>query len=215
MGSAKSKMETDYELIAMTYHEASHAICALFNYMKIYQVYVMCSKYDDGHALYEIYDSQTIESKILSKILLIFEIQTLYAGVVGEKIYYKNICGSDAFPINLRIGSSDDISTAAQIISKNNLAEAGKPRLIFKKEIQNDTKKILLEYWDDVRLIAHMLYKQKELSFEDIKFCLTKKSKNSDFWKYRFKAIKSIYDKKHLSEANLKNIILENSIIVI
>jgi len=208
------KQAHDYELIAMSWHEAAHTICGLYNFTKIYNVHVMSDKHTNGNTLYEICDPDNIENKLLAKILLIFEVQTLYAGLVGEKLYYKEICGSDNFPMHLRIGSSNDIQDAARIIHKYNLANPGKARFLFKKQVQNDTKNILTEYWDDIRLVAHVLYKNKELEYDELKYFLTRKSINKEFWRDRFKYIKLIYGGNELDEKYLKDIILQNSVII-
>jgi hypothetical protein len=211
-----NKQANDYELIAMSWHEAAHVICGLHNFMRIYDVCVISEKYDHGNTSYEIYNPDNITNKLLAKILLIFEVQTLYAGLVGEKLYYQEICGSDNFPMHLRIGSSDDIRDAAKLISTHKLALPGKARFLFKKQIQNDTHNILINYWEDIKLISHMLYKHKELNEGDLKHFLTRYSDNKDFWRSRFKAIKTIYSNiTDLDEKYLKEIIVQNSIIII
>lgn len=216
MISPKSKMAHDYELIAMSYHEASHTICGLFNFIHMYRVYVMSEKYSEGNALYESYDPWQVKDKILSKILCIFEIQTLYAGLVGEKIYYKEICGSDHFPMHLRIGSSTDMRQASKLINKQKLTPAGKNRVIFKRQIQNDVKNLLSDHWQDVKLIAHVLYKYKELNADEIKFFLTRKSCNKEFWKTRLKEIALIYNnKQNIEETRLKEVLLQNSVVIL
>lgn len=215
MASSTTKMARDYELIAMSWHEAAHTICGLLNFLKVYHVYVMSDKYEHGNTKYEIYDPINISNKLLAKILIIYEVQTLYAGLVGEKLYYKEICGSDVFPMHLRIGSSNDIQDAAKLIDKHNLANPGKPRFLFKKQIQNDTRNLLINYWDDIKLISHILYKFKELKYDDLKYFLTRKSTNKDFWRTRFKEIKTIYDERvELDEKYLKVVLLQNNIII-
>lgn len=215
MTSVVNKQAHDYELIAMAYHEAAHTICGLYNFMRVYSVCVMSDKYEHGNTLYEVYDPDNIDNKLLAKILLIYEVQTLYAGLVGEKLYYQDICGSNKFPMHLRIGSSDDIQDAAKLINKYNLASPGKARFLFKKQIQNDTASILIDYWEDIKLISHMLYKHKELNEGDLKHFLTRYSENKEFWKNRFKAIKIIYNNiADLDEKYLKEILVQNSIII-
>lgn len=210
-----NKQAGDYELIAMCWHEAAHTICGLYNFMRVYHVSVMSEKYEHGNTLYEVYDPDNIDNKLLAKILLIYEVQTLYAGMVGEKLYYQDICGSDKFPMHLRIGSSDDIQDAAKLIHKYNLAEPGKARFLFKKQVQNDTGDILIEYWEDIKLISHMLYRHKELNEGELKHFLTRYSDKKDFWKSRFKSIKNIYDNmEDLDEKYLKEILVKNSIII-
>lgn len=205
----------DYQRVAMTYHEAAHTICGLHNFMRVYHVCAMSDKHEDGKTLYEIYDTDYVSNRILIKILLLYEVQTLYAGLVGEKIYYKDICGSDKFPMHLRIGSSSDINEASKLISKNNLSEPGPSRFWFKKQLQNDINSLLVTYWDDVKLIAHTLYKHKELNFDELKYFLTRKSINKDFWKSRFKDIACIYSSSIIEEKSLKDLLVKNSVIIL
>lgn len=210
------KQSKDYELIAASWHEAAHTICGLYNFLYIIKVYVSSDKYEHGNTLYEMYDPSKFKNKLLIKILIIFEIQTLYAGLIGEKMYYKEICGSDKFPMHLRIGSSSDINSASSLINKYNLAESGKDRFLFKKQIQNDTRNILINYWEDVKLIAHFLYRNKELKYDELKYCLTRYSTNKDFWKVRFKEIKRIYDERlEIDEKYLKEILFQNYNLVV
>lgn len=210
------KQAHDYELIAMAWHEAAHTICGLFNFLHVYHVCVMSDKYEHGNALYEIPDPATINNKLLAKIVLIYEVQTLYAGLVGEKMYYKEICGSEAFPMHLRIGSSDDIQEAAKLIHKYNLANPGKSRYLFKKQVQKECENILQSYWQDVRLIAHSLYKHTELNHDELKYFLTRRSENKEFWKPRLKDIKSMYStKSDFDEKFLKDILVQNSVVIL
>jgi hypothetical protein len=210
----KKKQSYDYELIAMCYHEASHIICGLVNYMEISDAGVM--RNEEGYTNYVFYGPEDIKDKILEKILITNELQTCYAGLVGEKLYYKNICGSDKFPLHLRIGSHSDLKEASKIINKHKLSESGKKRLVFKKQIQEDIKVMLLEHWDAVKILAHALYKKKKLTFEEIKLLLIKKSENKDFWRGRFKKISIIQNKMDDENAEeiVKSILLEDSIYI-
>lgn len=209
-------MALNAETISMCYHEAAHTICGLYNFMDVYHIYVMSDKYNQGNTLYEVYNPDNIKNKLLAKILLIYEVQTLYAGLVGERIYYKDISGSDDFPMHLRIGCSRDIRDAASIIHRYDLAKPGKQRYLFKKQVQSDTHNILVHYWRDIKLISHALFKFKELKAGKLKFILTNKSVNKDFWRARFKEIKTLYDGKiELDEKYLKEVLLQNSVVII
>lgn len=215
MVSSKGKQAHDYALIAMCYHEASHSICALLNYINVESIYVMSEKNDHGKTSYEAYDPAKIESKYLAKILIMNEVQTIYAGTIGERIYYKEICGSDNFPMHLREGSSEDVSDAAALIHKNNLAEPGKLRFLFKKQLQLSAQNLLLQYWSDVRLLSHALYRHIELNGQELRQLLSRKSENKDFWRTRFKELKTIYaESKEIDERELKDILLHNKIVI-
>ncbi len=204
----------NYFRIAITYHEASHAICGLFNFLRMYHIYVM--RKEEGNALYETYDLDLIEDELLVKIIAIYEVQTLYAGLIGEQIYYKEICGSDKFPMHLKSGSSSDMQKASKLIKKYNLALPGKARSIFRSQIKNDANVLLQEYWEDIKLLAHALYQYQEMKLEDIKYVLTRRSDNKEFWKNRFKEINHIYsERKNLKESEIKDILLQNSVIIL
>lgn len=211
----KVKRANDYALISVAYHEASHTICALHNFCLVKRTFIRL-KECVGNTIYETYDVENTDNKFLIKILNILDVQVLYAGLLGEKIYYKDICGSDKFPMNLRIGSWHDIKTASKTIIKYNLASPGKSRFLFKKQIQNDTRQILTQYWDDVKLIAHLLYKHKELNLNNLKYYLTRNSINKKFWKEKFKQINIILnDSNKIDDKTLKEIILNNAIFII
>lgn len=192
--SVTQKLSQDYELISTCYHESGHTICGLLNFMKISAVTVnYTAKSVEGYTHYEILDTNFDDEDIV-EFLKLAEISINYAGLAAEKIYYKDICGSDKFPMMLRDGSSHDILTAADLIKKFNLAPPGKKRHLFKKKVARDLKKLLEEHWDAIRLVAHALYAKKKLYHSDLKDILTKKSKNKEFWKNRFKEINLLLD---------------------
>ena|ERR1700722_6135560 len=203
----------DYEIISMAWHEAGHAACALNNFMHVFNVSVMTPKNQTGNTDWFMYDVKNVEDEELSKILFICELQTLYAGLIAEKMYYKDICGSDKFPMHLKIGSSMDTTDASHIIRKNKLVKPGRQTVLFKKQIQQDATAFLVEHWDAVRVIAHRLYKKHRLSFDELKFLLTRKTNHKEFWKEKFKKIKIINDDNTvLPEQVIKDIILEDVI---
>lgn len=213
MKSRLKKQSFDYELIAMSFHESAHTICALNNYLQVFNVNVMTPKKRGGNTEFYIYGNDEVKDEELSKILLIFELQAIYAGLIGEKMYYKDICGSSKFPMHLRIGSSYDIAFASKIIRKNNLMPPGKKTFLFKKQIQFDVEQILYEHWDAVKVIAHSLYKKKKLSLDELKFLLTRKTEHKDFWKDRFKKMNLIHNDKNCPTEDLvKDLVLEDAI---
>ena len=206
INSVDKKQSYDYELIAQAHHEAGHTICALYNLMKITSVVVMNNRENgDGKTEYLFTDPDLLLNENIIQLQLEFELQVSYAGLLAEKIYYKDICGSDKFPMHLKKGSSGDIKEASNLINKYKIAPAGNARTQLKKQVQKDTNLILQEHWSDVKLVAHSLYRKKRLNFDDLKFILTRKSEFSDFWKERFKHIKSIND-KNISEDDLESL---------
>jgi hypothetical protein len=212
MKNSTIKQSLDYQLIAMSFHESGHTITALHNYLQVQNVNVMTEKNREGNTEYFVY-GDIIEDKELKKILLIFELQVLYAGLLAEKIYYKDICGSSKFPMHLRKGSWYDTALASSIIRKNSLAMPGKKTFLFKKEIQYDVNQVLLEHWDAVRQVAHSLYQRKKLSFDEIKYILIHKTEHKEFWQDRFRKIKLIHNEnKPLTEEIAKDLMLEDNI---
>jgi hypothetical protein len=207
------KQSYDYELIAMAYHESGHAICALSNFLYVFSVGVMSPKNNIGYTNWYIYDTTGVQDEELRKVLFINEIQALYAGLIAEKMYYKDICGSDEFPMHLRAGSSEDTLTASSIIRKNNIVKAGRQTHLFKKQMKRDVEQFLQEHWDAVKIIAHALYKKTRLSHDELKYLLTRKTDHRDFWKDKFKKLKTVHnDKVYPSEETVKDILLENVI---
>jgi hypothetical protein len=197
----------------MAWHEASHIICALYNYFQVYTANISTiTKNEDGNTCFLSYD-EPIDDPELKRVILIFELQVMYAGLVGERLYYKQITGSSKLPMHLRIGSSYDIKLASGLIRKNELASPGKKTQLLKKQIQYDVEKILTTHWEDVKIIAHLLYCKKKLCYSDLKYALTRKSNNKQFWKDRFKKIKIVLnDTKCPTQEVVKDIMLEDVI---
>ncbi len=215
MQNISKKQSYDYELIAMCYHEAGHVICALNNYMKVHAVNVMDANME-GNTDYYLIDTNLIEDIELKKLLLILEIQVLYSGMMSEKFYYKDICGSDNFPMHLRIGSSSDIKHASDIIKKFNLASSGRDRVLFKNRMKNGASQIILENWDAIKLISYALYKNKKLTFKELKYILINKVKNKEYWKKKLKAINGILSSKEsYQEKTFKRMLIKDSKIII
>jgi hypothetical protein len=209
MKDVKEKDASDYELIFMSFHESAHTIVALHNFFQVYYVNVRDDVVKDGSSLW--YTSYRIGDSELKKTILLLEIQVEYAGVLGERIVHKDLTGSQKLPMNLRVGVSYDIKLASNTIRNNNLAEPGKDTANFKKNIQKKTEKILLEYWDDVKLLAHTLYDKRKLQYLELKNLLVRKSKNKKFWKDRFSKIERIYvydGNNHPDDNVIKKIIL-------
>lgn len=211
--SVIKKQSFDYELIAMSYHESGHAVIALYNYIKVLSVNVLTPKTRVGHTEYSVFEVSEIENEELKQILLICELQALYAGLMAEKLYYKDICGSSRFPMHLRIGSANDLQYASKLIRKYNIVKPGKNTSLFKKQLQSEVIDILQEHWDAVKIITHSLYQRNRLSFDEIKYLLTRKTDHKDFWKKRFKDIKFIHDgKEDPPDEIVKNVMSEDLI---
>ena len=204
------KLSQDYELISASYHEAGHVVYGLLNFIKIQAVAVNSSPKnteDLGYTHYELINNDFGDPD-LANLLQLSEININYAGLVAEKIYYKDICGSDKFPMMLKSGCSQDIETAAALIKKFNLSPPGKKRYLFKKKLLRESKVLFEEHWDAVKLIAHALYDKKKLHYSDLKDILTKKSKNKIFWKNRFKEINLLFDAAELLDEKVARSIL-------
>jgi ATP-dependent Zn protease len=211
--SVIKKQSYDYELIAMAYHESGHAVCALHNFMKVYNVNVMTPKNQEGNTDCILYDDNYTDDEELVKVFLIFELQMTYAGLLAEKMYYKDICGSDKFPMHLKQGSSDDIKSASKLIRRHRPVSPGRSTYLFKNQIQNDVEQLLTEHWDAVKIVAHALYQKKRLSYDELKYLLTRRTERKDFWKDKFKKINFIHnEKREPTLTELKDIMLDDVI---
>ncbi|HWZ23099.1 MAG TPA: hypothetical protein VNW06_10625 [Cytophagaceae bacterium] len=189
------KLSKNHELITTSFHEAGHALCGLLFYMEIPSVVVKTSKvHVSGYTHYNMINDLNIKDLDIWAYLLFSEIYISYAGLAAEKIFYKDISGSDKFPMVLKDGSSPDILDASKIIKKFNLASPGKKRNALKKKLFNKITRILKDNWDDLKLIAHTLFKCRKLYHNDIKKLLTKKSKNKVYWKQQFKDINYLFN---------------------
>lgn len=202
-------MSQEYEIIAVVYHESGHALAALLNSMQVPTVVVKSTKLVSGSTEY-IAANYNSEDKNLHREMLLAEIRVFYGGLAAEKIYYKNITGSNKFPQVLKHGSWFDISSITKIISSNKLVEPGSERKSFKNNLFKNISSDLEKYWTDVQLVAHSLYKLKKLEFKDLRKLLTKKSVNKDFWKEKFKNIDLIFHSKSvLNEKDVKKILIK------
>ncbi len=220
LGVITKKQSFDYELLSTCYHEAGHTVCGLFNLIKIDWVRVatltkiknkVTYKLDGDTTYVEIYDPTKAIDDEFRHLILMAELRMTYAGFVAEKIYYQDISGSNSFPQILQLGSSTDIQEASSIIKKYNLCTPGKDRKKFKNSIIKEITKILEVQWDAIKLIAHMLYRYKKLSYEELANLLCKKSKYKLIWRRKFKLISKVYTtKKMISELEIKEIIKQD-----
>ena len=122
------------------------------------------------------------------------EVMMSFAGLEAEKLFYRDICGSNKFPRVLKMGCEADIKSASETIKRYDLAPPGKKRQAYKRQLQKELGAILTEHWSDLKLISHALYKTKRLSFDDLKKLLTKKSVRAEFWKRQFRDIGVLFD---------------------
>jgi hypothetical protein len=208
--SVAKQQANDYGLIATSYHEASHTIVALGHLIMVDMVNIIDSQ--EGYTHYDIHNVDQAHDEKLKNILLMSEIKTFYAGLVGEKMYYKDICGSGKFPMHLKNGSSEDTSRASKLIRKYKLAEGGKNTFALKQEIREEVEKFLINHWEAVKTVAHALYKKKKLGPAELKYLLTRIPEDKDFWKEKFKTMKIIYDEKNdLSTKVVRSLISSKS----
>ncbi len=210
----KSKLAVEFSLITTAFHEAGHALVALLNhgYVHFTALYVnkKSSATDDlGKVEYDgAADLSAIQDSDLLNHLLMVDISIYQAGLASEKLFYKDICGTDQLPYVIKEGSHIDFSYVSDIIKKYNLAAPGKKRYAFKKKTFRKTQRLLSENWDDVKLIAHLLFQKKKIYFEDFKQLLTKKSSSKQYWKEQFKAIEMLHESStDLSEAQIKKLL--------
>ncbi len=208
--SIAKQQANDYGLIATSYHESSHAIVALINLLMIYNVDIIDSQ--EGNAQYFIHHADQTEDDNLTNILALAEVKTIYAGLVGEKMYYKDICGSSKFPMHLKNGSAEDTNIAAKLIRKYRLANSGPATFKLKQDIKEEVERLLVRHWEAVKIVAHALYKKKKLDFSELKYLLSRIPQDKDFWKDKFKTIKIIYDEESdISTKRVRNLISTKS----
>lgn len=206
----KIKNSYDYELIAITYHEAGHAIMATLNVMQAIRIKINKKTDLSGYTDWISLDESKFKDKTLIKILATYQVEINYAGLIAEQIYYKDICGSNKIPQALKYGSESDRSSASNIIKKYDLAPPGKGRKLLKDKIQKNIKKVLTENWDAIKLVAHFLYKNKEMSHQELKNILLNKTNNKLLWKQRFDLIELFYNSKNELKESDYQIILNN-----
>jgi hypothetical protein len=195
-GDVKSKLSHCLDLISTTYHESGHVVYGLLHLMIVDSVVVFENKdinRIEGLTSYRSIDITSITDIELIDYVLKSDICSNYAGLISEKLLFKEISGSDKLPFFIKDGSSKDTLEAAKIIRKYKLAEPGKKRYSLKKKLIKETADELLLFWEDVKLVAYELYKHKKLMSDDIKKILTTKSKNKKIWKKKFKFIDCIY----------------------
>ena len=208
----RKKFHKTHELISTSYHEAGHTIFGLLHFMKIESVLVYEEKKSKricGFTHYNSPDLAEIKDSELFNERLHAEIGLSYAGLVAEKYYFRIISGSDKFPMFLREGSSSDITSAAALFEKFNIAAPGRKRHRYKQDLIKEIDIEISENWNDIILVAHALFKKKKLYFHELRTLLTQKSKNKKFWKGQFSIISNFYENTGLLDENyLKSILL-------
>src|SRR5579885_2730464 len=137
--SVSLKLAQNYRLISVAYHEAAHIICAFLFYIDVSEVIIDEGKRGVGgtthyNMFYPEEKYTEIDAKI-SNYLINSEIYLKYAGLAGEKIYFRDMSGSDKFPAVLKRGTEPDMQEAAQLIKKYNLADPGTKRYLLKKKM--------------------------------------------------------------------------------
>lgn len=189
----RKKVTHIHESISTAFHEAGHAIYGLLHFVKIETVYIfqdkktkrICGVTNFYNPFYNIDNYHMLQKS--AKIVACLN----YAGLVAEKYHFKNISGSDKFPLFWKNGSSNDTLAAITLIKRYNLAPPGRKRYLFKKKLIKETYNELREHWNSVTLIAHELFKRKKLYYSDLERLLIKESDNKKFWKKQFKNIKN------------------------
>jgi len=211
----RKKSTYTQDLICTSYHEAGHAIFTLLHNMRVPLINLFENKTNkrvEGYCRYETpIELEDIKDPELFNYQLIAEIKIKYAGLAAEKYHFKTVSGSDKFPMFLRYGSSDDTLSAAALIKQFNLVAPGKKRYNYKQKLIKDTTQLLIEHWDAVVLISHRLFQKKKINYQQLKNILTKKTKNTEFWKNKFKKIEFIFKNlDELDELKIKPIFINN-----
>ena len=189
--SFKKKVSKSYETISVSYHESGHAICALLRCIKIKIVSIKQNeRFQQMEGITEYFSYiHNIQNKELFNYYLNSEIYIYYSGLVSEKLFYKKISGSDKFPSFLKDGSSYDTKEAAKLITKYHLYSPGEQRFKYKRKVTKQIGLMLEDYWSDVELLSHFLFKKKRINYQQIKSLMIRKSINKQFWRRHFKKI--------------------------
>lgn len=211
IGYIRKKFHKLHDLIYTSYHEAGHAVYGALHGIKLQTVSIFeikKTKRVEGFVQYNADELSDIKDPDLFQDRLLAELGMQYAGLVAEKRFLKTISGSDKFPMFLKEGSSNDLSEAALLIEKYNLAESGRKRYNYKQKFMRQVDHELLDHWDAVILVAHGLVKKKKLNLSDLKELLCKKSDDREFWKNKFKIIEELHNNVGaLDEKEMKSIL--------
>lgn len=188
------KLTRDYETIFSCYHEAGHTVYALLHFVKVDNVYITESDGRvGGYTHFYSIDLSTIKDKKTLNKLIPIEIGINYAGLAADKHTYELLCGSSTFPLLLQ-GASTDLKNASFLIRKYDFVPINL-RNKFKKKMLLKVKNQLVHHWSVVTIVAHLLYKKKKISYEDLKKEILKKVHNKMFWENQFIMIEKIYTK--------------------
>lgn len=208
----KIRLSKEFDLISTLFHEAAHTICCLKFYIKVDAVFVKFEQTDEnkqagGGTYYKhIVDTDFTKDDFYYGCMY-EEIKINYAGLAAEKLLYKKLTGSNSLPQLIKRGSKYDLDYINKIIKTNNLASPGKERTKLKADLFKETTDLLNENWEDLSLLAHLLFKKRRLEYVEIKKILIKKSVNKSYWKKQFKLIELINKSDFfLKEEELKKI---------
>lgn len=193
----RKKVSITYEFIAAAHHEAGHVVYGLLKGFKIESVSIYeHKKYKkiEGITNSLIPQIRNIDDINAKQNLAISEICYNYAGLVAEKYHFKQISGSDKFPLFLRNGSSEDTLTSAAIIRQHLDIPTGYKRYEYKKKLISKTQREIKKHWNIVLLVAHELFRKKELSYLDLKELIINGSKDKKFWKKQFSDIEKVFE---------------------
>lgn len=210
ISTVRKKVTLTHDFVTTSYHEAGHAIYGLLHFMTIYSAYLFINKKNkrvEGFTHYYSPYFTEIKDPILLAERVQAEIGLSYAGLVAEKIWYKQYSGLDKFPTHLD-GSKNDHQEAAALIIKHNMAPPGRKRANYKKKMMRQVGHELQEHWNAVTIVALAMFRKKRLSFDKLRILLTTKTDNKEFWKERLRAIKHYYDnEKSLTEEDFMSMI--------
>jgi hypothetical protein len=209
IGEIRKKVTKTHELISTSYHEAGHTIYALLHLMKVSSV----SVYEDkklkrihGITYYDYpNDFDEIQDNELLLMLARADVGMSYAGLLAEKILFKDISGSSQIPMFISEGSTEDNKGAREMMDKYNLAPPGSKRTAFKAKLMRQVQNDLHTHWDAITLVAHALFRHRRITYADLTTLLTKKTIDKKFWKEQLKIVNHFYDNSdHLDEKDLK-----------
>lgn len=202
------KMSQNHSYISTCYHEAGHAVCGLLMFMKIADVSVFKNRRISGETNYEQMTDEQSQDQNFLNYQIKSDIYINYAGLMAEKIFYQDVTGSKTFPNVLKDGIQDDIKQVARIIKNNDLAPPGRKRSLYKKKMMRETRAVLEQHWDVVKIVAHELFEKKRLTHDELIKIICRKTSNKKFWKKQFAYIHKFVDQcKRLDSKDFKIIL--------
>lgn len=203
----------DFQEISTAYHEATHALFVMLSLFKIEKVEIFSDKknkenFEPCGLTSFLSPLQYTQCPMLERSFAISEIIVNYSGVVGEQYLFKEISGLRKAPGYIKNGGYYDNKNCKKLFKKY-LSNHKISVTDFKRNAYKKIESVLKIYWEDVKIIAADLLKNRCLNYKRLKSELIKKSKNKNYWKNKFKVIDYIFGRKNIliKDSSLRAII--------